>query len=355
MPAMRRPWPTPTLSTVNEYAAMRVCIDRPTGSGATRRAPVPRLRLAVPVEKKWINGRQLRVGFLDGATELHERIAAAAEAWTAGANIDFDWGVSAAEADLRVTFQGVGSWSQIGTDARKVPAQEPTICLGWLTPDSSDDLIRQTALHEFGHALGAVHEHQSPAGGVPWNRPAVYRFYAGPPNLWSKIDVDQNLFTRYDQNATQFSEFDPNSIMIYPIPKELTVGEYSVDWGTDLSSVDRSWMGVVYPYHPHGPFELVIDGPAIRADIGEHGEWDEFHFRVAVPEEVVVETAGPTDVVVALAGPDDPERIVAQDDDSGLGHNARLSAVVSPGSYVVRVWHHWPTGVGEYELTVRTA
>lgn len=46
---------------------------------------------------------------------------------------------------------------------------------------------------------------------------------------------------------TQFSIFDPDSIMIYPIPEELTLGRYEVDWAPDLSVVDREWIGVVYP------------------------------------------------------------------------------------------------------------
>ena len=44
---------------------------------------------------------------------------------------------------------------------------------GWLTPDSDDDELRRVVLHEFGHALGLIHEHQNPEGGIEWNEPAV--------------------------------------------------------------------------------------------------------------------------------------------------------------------------------------
>lgn len=93
----------------------------------------------------------------------------------------------------------------------------------------------------------------------------------------------------------------------------------------------------------------------MAAEIGEHGEWDEFHFWVERESKIVVETEGPTDVVMALAGPDDPEAIVAQDDDGGESYNARVETVVVPGSYVVRVWHQWPTGTGKYGVSVRSA
>ena len=51
----------------------------------------------------------------------------------------------------------------------------------------------RVVVHEFGHALGAIHEHQNPKGGIEWNLPAVYKYFAGPPNFWSKEDVDVNV------------------------------------------------------------------------------------------------------------------------------------------------------------------
>lgn len=34
--------------------------------------------------------------------------------------------------------------------------------------------------HEFGHAVGLIHEHQNPEGGVPWSRDAVVADLSGP-------------------------------------------------------------------------------------------------------------------------------------------------------------------------------
>jgi hypothetical protein len=339
-----------------------LCVDRPQRNERLRNASIARgesadrgrmvLRLALPIKKKWTNGRTLRVAFLDGDAALQDRVAEVAAPWVDAANLNFDFAGPAEEADIRVTFLGVGSWSHVGTDAKAVGSDQPTLCLGWLTAESSDDVVRQAVLHEFGHALGAVHEHDSPAGGVPWDRPAVYAFYKGPPNRWSVAEVDANVFAKYDDSVTQFSDFDPDSIMIYPIPDELTIGDYSIDWNPDLSPTDRKWIGIAYPLAAPDPLELMIDGAAIGADIGEHGEWDEFHFSVTNAGRYAVETHGPTDVMMAVAGPDDPERIVAEDDDSGREYNARVEATLEPGAYVVRVWHHWPTGMGGYEVSV---
>lgn len=103
---------------------MRVCIDirdpRQESPGAAPRdmrssqdtSRPPKLRLAVPVEKKWSNGREVAVAFLDGHADLHQRVMAVADSWTEHANLTFEWDVPLTEADVRVTFAGAGSWSQ---------------------------------------------------------------------------------------------------------------------------------------------------------------------------------------------------------------------------------------------------
>ncbi len=61
-----------------------------------------------------------------------------------------------------------GSWSYIGTDATRLPLESFTMNLGFID--------RTTVLHEFGHALGLIHEHQSPfKGGFEWDRDEVIK------------------------------------------------------------------------------------------------------------------------------------------------------------------------------------
>ena len=45
--------------------------------------------------------------------------------------------------------------------------------LGWIHDSKSEDELRSVVLHEFGHALGAVHEHESPYASIPWNKEKV--------------------------------------------------------------------------------------------------------------------------------------------------------------------------------------
>ena len=45
---------------------------------------------------------------------------------------------------------------------------------GWFDSETTDDEYRRVVLHEFGHALGLAHEHQSPGVAIPWNEQKVY-------------------------------------------------------------------------------------------------------------------------------------------------------------------------------------
>jgi len=118
---------------------------------------------------------------------------------------------------------------------------------GWLTPDSADSEVSRVVLHEFGHALGCIHEHQNPAGGIKWNKEVVYAYYAGPPNFWSKEDVDRNLFETYNEDLTVHTYLDAASIMMYPIDRHFTLDGFEVGLNTELSRADKDFIRQVYP------------------------------------------------------------------------------------------------------------
>jgi hypothetical protein len=313
-------------------------------------APLPE-EIAILTGKKWATGRTLKVRFLDGLPSVQTKVENLAHQWSTVANIGFDFG-NHTDADIRISFTPGGSWSYLGTDALVIPPAEPTMNYGWLTPSSSDDEVSRVALHEFGHALSAIHEHQSPAADIPWDRDAVYAYYMAPPNSWTREQVDRNIFERYSHTLTNASEFDPESIMLYAIPNELTIGDYEVGWNRILSATDKSFIGSVYPRSTPAVTPLPVTPPYTRAAIGTHGEQDVFTFAVSEAGTHRVETYGTTDVVMSLLGPDGQTTLIAEDDDSGSDRNARITAELGPGSYVVRVRHFRPTGTGEYEIAV---
>jgi hypothetical protein len=235
-------------------AELHLCIDR-----ILPRQPVPGSvddgRLAADSQKLWLpHQRVLHVRFLDGTPALHAKVVRFAQEWMryAGVQWIFD---NAADAPIRIAFQPGSSWSLIGADALdpRISKDEPTMNLGGLTPATPNDEVSRVVLHEFGHALGLIHEHQHPTGDIPWNRQAVYDFYAGPPNNWTAEEIEQNIFRRYSQTLSNYSAFDRHSIMLYPIPPQFTDGVYTVGWNKTLSPTDKRYIGVIYPLPPVSP------------------------------------------------------------------------------------------------------
>jgi hypothetical protein len=308
---------------------------------------------AVEKFKLWDNGKRLRVLFLDGDGPVKAKVAAIAKEWEAVSNLTLDF-VSSGPSEMRVSFREKGfSWSTVGTDALTVPRSQPTMNYGWLTATTSTREYQRVVRHEFGHALGMIHEHQNPdaQGKIPWDKPKVYAYYA--QQGWSKADVDFNIFSAYDRDATNFSRFDPTSIMEYPVPDELTIGSFSIGWNTELSATDREFMARQYPKGSPGTVELEIGAVRHEADLSVGAEVDTYHFGVDEAATYIMTTEGPTDVVLTLHGPSDPGALLTWDDDRGQGLNARIVRKLQPGDYWLSVRHKQPGGVGSYTIGIK--
>lgn len=201
--------------------------------------------LAVEWRKQWQPGQELRIRFLDGSRTLHERVKKHASAWLEYANLRFTFG-KFADAEIRISFEGSGYWSAVGTDAMSEPGGEPTMQLGGFTSRSNGVELRRTVLHEFGHAIGCVHEQASPAFSIPWDEKKVYAHYARWQG-WDYATTYQNVIFRYSQKDTRYTQHDPASIMQYPVQKKLTKGGFEIGWNNDLSELDKAFIAKMYP------------------------------------------------------------------------------------------------------------
>ena len=200
-------------------------------------------------ETRWQTGDVIRVKFLAGDESLRQRVRETAKRWTEPgmANVEFQF-VDSGDAEIRIAFnEGDGSWSYLGTVCRTIPRNEETMNYGWLTPDSDDDELRRVVMHEFGHALGLIHEHQNPQGGIKWNEPAVIANLQGPPNEWSLDQIRHNVLDHYDPDKVTATDVDPDSIMMYPIPAAWTLDGFSADLNDDVSQQDVEFIQTVYP------------------------------------------------------------------------------------------------------------
>src|SRR5690606_173425 len=191
-------------------------------------------------------------------------IAEAASSWTEFGNISFDFGYDEnngsfrawTEDDsshIRVGFDSTGYWSLVGTDSSDPVIVEPgeiTLNLEGFDVELPSNW-RGVVIHEFGHALGFHHEHQTPAleCDFDWNK--LYEYLGGPPNYWPKWKVDHNL-RQLQSGGMIYSAHDKHSIMHYSFPAWMFVtGENSpcyTDENTDLSETDKEMMGEAYPF-----------------------------------------------------------------------------------------------------------
>jgi hypothetical protein len=205
-------------------------------------------RAALLNGNRWNDGQNITVGFLEGDKSLQARVREVAERWTAPgmARLTLQF-VESGDADIRIAFQqGDGSWSYLGTYCKQIPADQPTMNYGWLTPDSEDAELQRVVLHEFGHALGLIHEHQNPEGGIEWNEPAVIAELSGPPNNWDEATIRHNVLDHYPKGDVSATPVDSESIMMYPIPAAWTLDGFSADMNDDLSQQDRDFIHNAY-------------------------------------------------------------------------------------------------------------
>ena len=144
------------------------------------------------------------------------------------------------DASIRIQFDETkGSWSKVGSDALSVSNKnEATMNLGWFNTS--------TVLHEFGHAIGLVHEHQNPSGNtIDWNKSELYD-WAETTQGWDENQTNKQIIDRYSENELNGSKYDPSSIMLYFYPAKLTNDNKGTSQNLTLSDTDKQVIQKIY-------------------------------------------------------------------------------------------------------------
>jgi Astacin (Peptidase family M12A) len=220
-----------------------ICIERLLPEEAMRpEAEIRRdggTRGISPRQKFWMNGSTLRVRFIGGTPTQQSKAAEQAAWWTQVANLRFDFN-NAPDAEIRVAFNADEyAWSYIGTDAKGIPLDQPTMNLGCVEGS--------IAAHEFGHAIGLEHVSQNPAGGMKWNESVMLRDLSGPPMYWSADEVRRFAAKKSGPGSISGTHFDPHSIMVDFFPPEWTLNGVGIMANTTLSLSDKQLIATMYP------------------------------------------------------------------------------------------------------------
>jgi hypothetical protein len=324
-----------------------------------------RARLIRRSSKKWVNGTTLRFYFFDqatagpgvpqswfGAAAQRQEVRDAFADWKGlGIGLDFREVQRPEDAEIKIAFADDGSWSYVGKDTIDYAGgpSDPTMNFGW---DLTTPYGRDTARHEIGHALGFPHEHQNPLSGIVWDEEAVYEYFGGPPNYWSRAAVCSNILDKIPRSDVEGSAWDRDSIMHYWFPAGLILepARYrneDLDPEPGLSEVDIAEVRRFYPVQNAGfpelrPFEArVLDlSPGQQADFSVLPRSNrEYSFR----------TFGSSDTVMVLFEEEQERdlRYRAGDDDSGYDRNAAFDfRLVADRRYVLRIRLFWASAYG---------
>lgn len=339
---------------------MDIALDRPVCRTGPRQPRLfsaglsdHRAQLIRQMDAQWVNGTVLRYCFLAGPEPQKQAVRDAFVHWKSlGIGLDFMESATLSEAEVRIAFdQADGSWSYIGRDILGIANTSPTMNFGW---DLTDAYGRTTALHEIGHTLGMPHEHQNPFAGIVWDEPAVYSYFSGSPNNWSRDQTFQNVLKKLSVQEIQGSNWDPDSVMEYQFPAGLIRQPEKYQAGLNppggLSALDKEWVVKFYPTLAKMPRPLdAFTSTPLSLNPAEQAD-----FSIVPTETRTYEfsTFGKADTVLVLFEEVDGElRHLESDDSSGEDGNSSFKVkLFKDRKYVARVRLYWAGKSGKISM-----
>lgn len=201
--------------------------------------------------KYWKSGRTLKIAITDYGDGGFDIVKNAIKKWQPYVNLKFEFvelhdNDELYEGDIRIYLTPLvnsSRYSAIGTDALTVNPLHHTMQLG---TDYTSAGYEALVLHEFGHALGFMHEHQHPDATIPWNKEVTYLQYSREFG-WSKDFVDGAVFPLPRDAGLTYEPYDRHSIMHYNVLNICTIGDWEQAVNLELSAGDKAFARKVYP------------------------------------------------------------------------------------------------------------
>ena len=174
-----------------------------------------------PNEKHLLNSRRIMTA---NVLELKEKGLTSSQIETYLSNIANQVEGPKQVPMIRISFNVQGAYSYVGVTNAEIQPFVPTnpgrtnetMGLGWLDEDKKGGVC----LHEMGHCIGLMHEHQRPDAKGPdklnlIDEEQLRQFFMGPPNYWDDATIQANVIDVFDYSTRNASKYDPNSIMHY--------------------------------------------------------------------------------------------------------------------------------------------
>jgi hypothetical protein len=213
----------------------------------------------------------LEVSFLNGQEATKKKVMDYAMEWSKlsghagagkGANVEFKRVKDNAPfAHIRVRFKTNEQWwSYLGIDcafnsdiwerrSEEAKADNPE-CASMnldIENETNEEAIKRHVIHEFGHALGFMHEHLRKDFPFKLNLEKAKKSPAY--KNWSVEDIQRNVLGPVTGPKVKLfgGETDLDSIMIYPFSGDELLGGETVKWNTKLSAKDLTYAREAYP------------------------------------------------------------------------------------------------------------
>ena len=357
------------------------CQNQPNGGPLIPSQPATiatATRAMADTARLWPNGKTLNVSFLNGddawGQVVRQAIRQIAPVWCAYANLKFVFDQPTAHVAVNLVPYnspqgpvGFGTYRCfIGLDCLNYFKQGlPSMDLLFPPNLISDPALMQEEFtrvirHEFGHAIGLIHEHQRPDRPIHWNEQKLSETFGGSPNYWTIEQIRAQIESFYKDGPTVGTAFDIHSIMMYQFPQGAAFYENGTPFespnNTTLSPMDKVLANMLYPATGvTDPDEgaLIPGEPAVSGTIQVAGQVARYRVPVTAAGIYSIDTQGPDPLLVSVL---DQRREPAGQLLAVEGANVSLAfrAVNSGKDYFVEVRHANPlTGTGSFSIAIR--